>query len=65
MTTTPWAWQVAAVADFDRDGNQEIIWRNIYDGRNYMWFLQGTSLTHTGAFTNTAGPAWRVVGADD
>ena len=65
LPSVPASWKVAAVADLDRDGDQEILWRNTLTGRNFIWYLQGTSLVPDGVSTAPAGLDWDVVAVDD
>ncbi len=65
LPSVPAAWTVAAVADLDRDGNQEILWRNTVTGQNLIWYLQGTSPVPDGVLTISAGLDWDVVAVDD
>ncbi|GAA4742149.1 hypothetical protein GCM10023264_04090 [Sphingomonas daechungensis] len=59
-------WKIAAIGDFNGDGRDDILWRNV-DGRMTDWL--GTA---TGGFTDNAANAynsvatqWHVVGAGD
>ncbi len=57
-------WQVVGVADFDSDGDPDILWQH-FGGYGYIWFMQGTSRTLTGATAPTAGTVWSVVTAEE
>lgn len=35
-------WDVAGVADFDADGELDILWRNDKNGKNQVWLMDGT-----------------------
>jgi hypothetical protein len=37
-------WTIVGIADFDNDGNVDILWRNSSTGQNYVWFMNGTTL---------------------
>jgi hypothetical protein len=39
------SWQAAMTADFDGDGNDDILWRNTDNGSNYMYLMNGTEYT--------------------
>jgi glycerophosphoryl diester phosphodiesterase len=34
-------WHVEAVADFNRDGKSDLVWRNTQTGENAVWFMNG------------------------
>lgn len=38
-------WQIAGTADFNNDGNTDIVWRNARSGANAVWFMNGTSFS--------------------
>jgi hypothetical protein len=57
-------WKVAAIADFDGNGNDDILWRNISTGENYIYFMNGTTISSEG-YIRSVVPAWTVVGAGD
>jgi subtilisin len=60
------AWSVAGVADFNKDGNLDILWRNS-DGRALVWLMNGTSFL-SGVPLNAGKPVstvWSVAGIAD
>ncbi len=38
-------WQVQAIDDFNRDGLPDIIWRHAVSGANYVWLMNGTTVS--------------------
>jgi hypothetical protein len=60
-------WQVSGLADINRDGHNDVIWRHPQSGDLYVWFMNGTTPT-TGApitpgrFTDTD---WQLRGLAD
>jgi hypothetical protein len=38
-------WQIQAVDDFNRDGQPDIIWRQVQSGDNYLWLMNGTTVS--------------------
>src|SRR6185503_5336502 len=69
--TTPSAladlgWQVAATADFNRDGHPDIFWRHASSGENAIWYMNGTVLTGGTLLTPAAvDTSWTMAGAAD
>ena len=57
------AWAVAQVADFDRDGRADLLWRNSSTGELYVWYLDGTGVVSSAYVTpdRVANPDWTVV----
>lgn len=58
-------WQVGAVADFDGDGDADIMWRNYRTGENQLWVMQGNTRQSIVNFQPLANTAWKLVGAAD
>jgi 6-phosphogluconolactonase (cycloisomerase 2 family) len=55
-------WRVAALEDYDGDGDTDIVWRHSEAGQDVIWFMNGASLDH-GAFTTTLpDTGWSLVG---
>ena len=52
-------WHVAFVADFDNDGNSDILWRSDA-GATEMWLMNGTTVAQQ-ATIMPAGSSWRAV----
>jgi hypothetical protein len=55
-------WRIVGVADFDRDGRQDLVWHHQADGRIAVWFMNGTTqisgtLTNPGQVLDTT---WKV-----
>lgn len=64
-TSTP-AWQVRAAADFNRDGNADLLLQNTSTGTIYIWTMSRTTVLSRENFVRTtSSPAWLVVGAGD
>jgi hypothetical protein len=56
-------WQVIANADFDGDGDSDLLFRHRQSGHAYLWLIQNTQVVSQSAFAAPAG--WRTVGASD
>jgi 6-phosphogluconolactonase (cycloisomerase 2 family) len=58
------SWRIVATADYDSDGQVDIVWRHTVSGQNAVWFMNGTTLAG-GTFTNPSAlpdPGWKIVG---
>jgi hypothetical protein len=57
-------WRIVATADFNRDGQPDLLWRDQASGQNAIWLMQGTNvLVKTGI---TAGdPSFYPIGVGD
>jgi hypothetical protein len=58
-------WSISSVADFDRDGRDDILWRNWYDGRVRIWKMNGGTVDAAPMIGNVPDLAWRVNGTGD
>jgi phosphoheptose isomerase len=57
-------WTVAATGDFNADGSSDILWRNMSDGNNALWLMDGFSRSGAGNLLSV-GTSWTVAGVDD
>jgi len=67
-------WKMKAAADYDKDGNTDLLWQNESNGSTSMWFmnkitnsdLTGSSILRTGDLLNvgaaSATSGWRAAG---
>lgn len=60
-------WQIAAVADLNKDGFADLIWRETTEGWLAAWYLKGTAVTYQAYLSQpqVADPAWKLVAAGD
>lgn len=60
----PGEFTIRAFADFNGDGKTDILWRNGFDGTNYVWIMDG-SLRVDQYQIPTVAPGWSPVAAGD
>ena len=60
-------WQIAAVADLNRDGRPDLVWQHITQGLISVWLMNGTTLVDGRLLTpsTVADTNWRIVGSGD
>ena len=60
------AWEIAAVADFDKDTHADILWRhNGPGGENVIWLMDGTDGVGKAVLPPVPDLGWQVVGTGD
>ncbi len=52
-------------ADFNNDGQDDLLWRNYATGQNVVWFLNGTALTSYAYLAPVGDLNWRIQGTGD
>jgi hypothetical protein len=60
-TVTDPAWTIVGTADFNMDGNPDILWRNTTSGKNLVWYMNGVAITSTAYVSTVTDPAWTIV----
>jgi hypothetical protein len=62
-------WQITGTGDFDRDGNQDILWRQTFTGQVWIWRMNGTQLQPARPYvqlgTSPPGAEWQITGTGD
>ncbi len=61
-------WQIRAVADFDQDGNTDILWQNVKTGDLYVWIMDRLTQTSRSKYltpSKVADTQWQVRAAGD
>src|SRR3989449_106838 len=58
-------WQVQGIGDFDGDGRDDVLWRNLATGENYIWLMNGSTIASGGLLRTVADQAWQVKGIGD
>ena len=60
------AWEIAGVADFDKDTHADILWRhNGPGGENVIWLMDGTDVVGKAVLPPVPDLGWQVVGTGD
>ncbi len=49
-------------ADFNGDGQSDILWRNTSNGMNAVWFMDGTTVTGFAVLDSMTDQNWEIVG---
>jgi hypothetical protein len=60
-------WQVRALADFNADGRNDLLWQHLGSGDLSLWLMNGATAVASTSPTpgNRGGTAWQVRGAAD
>ncbi len=63
--STDTTWQIAAAADFNRDGKPDLVWRNRTTGQNVVWYLDGVTFLSQALLPTVTDTNWQIVAAGD
>jgi flagellar hook-basal body complex protein FliE len=55
-------WRLAAVGDYNRDGQPDVVWRNERTGQNVIWLLRNLSLVQSVGLPAVTDQRWQIVG---
>jgi len=55
----------ATRSDFNGDRKADVLWRNSVGGRNYLWLMNGASISAQGLLPTVSDRAWRVQSTED
>lgn len=58
-------WKIVAIRDFDRDGRSDIYWRHAQTGSNYLWTMNGITVSTVSFVHNEPDQAWKIVNSGD
>ena len=53
-------WSVGNTADFDHNGSPDILWRNYSTGENYLWYMDGASVTGGTGMSTVGNVNWHI-----
>ncbi len=60
------AWTIVGRADFNGDGQEDILWRHISGiGENLVWYMSGTTHVGNGWIISMGDQSWKMVGIGD
>ncbi len=63
LNFVPNGWKVAAVGDFNSDGNDDLLLQN--GGSSFIWYLNSNGTMINQQNLTTVGSDWKIVGAGD
>lgn len=63
-TSVGGGWRVVGVADFDADGNSDILFQNA-SGVSAVWYMDGTTLLRAAPFGGGVATGAKMIGLDD
>jgi hypothetical protein len=59
------SWEIAGAADFNNDGNTDILWRyygsGAYQGMVDIWYMNGTTFVSEEVFSQVLDTNWRIM----
>ena len=58
-------WKIAGTGDFNRDGNVDILWRNYANGKNALWYMEGSTILGTAYLITITDVNWEIAGTGD
>jgi hypothetical protein len=59
------SWKLAGSGDFDRNGKVDIVWSHVGDGRNCVWYMDGTAFVGHEPLPDGANTDWVLAGVGD
>jgi M6 family metalloprotease-like protein len=64
--STDTTWEIIGTADFNNDGQTDLLWRHKPSGGVYVWFMNGISFT-SGAWVlyGSSDTSWEIIGTAD
>jgi hypothetical protein len=65
LTVADPQWQIGGIADFNQDGQVDVLWRHQQTGVNLVWLMQGTKIADHWMLPELRDPAWQISGTAD
>lgn len=64
-TVSDTGWKIAALRDFDGDGRADVYWRHSVNGLNYLWTMNGSTVTGVSFVHAEPDQAWQIANSGD
>jgi hypothetical protein len=64
VATVSTDWRIVGAADFNADGQTDLIWENITTGDRYLWLMSGTTFVSS-VYLGNLTTVWHIAGAGD
>ena len=61
VTFSSVVWDIKKVDDFNGDGKDDIFWRNDTTGENWIYLMDGVSITQEQSVSTVSDPNWNIV----
>ena len=58
-------WKLCGTGDFNGDNNVDLVWRNVSNGNNAVWFMDGVTMTGVEWLPTTTNLDWTLCGTGD
>lgn len=58
-------WKIGGTGDFNGDGSVDIVWSNVSDGHNCVWYMDGTTFAGYGRLPDGSTTDWVMAGVGD
>ncbi len=65
LPSVPGTWKISAVVDWDDDGTQDLVWRNIQVGVSVVWFMDGAATIRQAKLLQAVPAGWDIAGVTD
>ena len=58
-------WRIGGTGDFNGDGKVDILWRHYGNGKNALWFMDGSTIIGTAYLMTITDLNWIIMGTGD
>ncbi len=55
-------WKIVGIADFNKDGKPDILWRHQVNGQNEVWFMDGVTYSGSASMQTVLDLNWKIAG---